>query len=278
MDTKRQIIFNDIVRIRKSLERYPRNLFQNEQLGRLGVRATTVPLTTNKFPKFKPCFFIPQGIKSADIERSRKFARYDSGEGGNKGLRSLKKHAESLRPRGQFPVILSNFHNSIINTLKDEGFNVFDNTSLSCSGPYSKGKWPFNPELQLLEPRSRHNRWKVYLCLEDPTHAVPHAIMDVRVDTEDPGARLTVSEVKAIVRMMETRMGFPSYQHHLVLPLLVVSYFGPERARIIQAHHDGKLMNIQYTDTVFIDDNFVGKFLGYYCSRPIGLTVPNRHV
>ncbi|KAI9037204.1 uncharacterized protein KD926_000709 [Aspergillus affinis] len=194
MDAKRKFIYSEITRIRKTLERYKRLVLQDEQLKRLGVRATAVDLTANKFQKFKPCFFVPRGIKFTNAQNSRNSSQHDSVERGNKRLQLLKDHAESVRPRVQFPAILSTIHDTKINALKDEGFDLFQFTSLSRLGStgslLSKEKWPFNPELRLSEQRHSFNRWQVYLCLEDRTHAAPHAIMDVLVDANDPGVKL----------------------------------------------------------------------------------------
>ena len=87
------------------------------------------------------------------------------------------------------------------------------------TSPLSKGKWPFSPHSRLSEHRFKFNSWRVFLCLEDTTSTAPHAVIDVLVDIKHPYTKLTVSEVRVILRVMEIRLGFPSYKDHLILPV-----------------------------------------------------------
>ncbi|PLB44239.1 hypothetical protein P170DRAFT_282013 [Aspergillus steynii IBT 23096] len=276
MDTKRQEVHDDIIRIQKCLEDHQERFIQKKQLRKLGIRPAVVSFPASKFPQFEPCFFSPRDFRRTDTQHFQNPVHALEGRNrdGSKGLQAFMEHTEMLPGRVQFPPILSTIHTGKLGELKQEGFDLSSNTSLSNSGPLSKGKWPFSPEYRLSEHRFKLDPWKVVLCLEDTAHTVPHAIIDMVLDAKFPPSKLTVSEVRAILRVMEIRMGFPSYQTHLILPLLVLSYLGPDYARIIQAHHDGNQMILQYSRTVRLDDTSVRTLLGYYCSNLVGVTTP----
>lgn len=102
---------------------------------------------------------------------------------------------------------------------------ILEGSQYSTGSPLSKVKWPIRPEIQLSEHRFQFKFSQVFLSLEDTTHAVPHAIIDVLVDTSKPFIGLTAGEVKAILGVMGIHMSFASYQDNFILPVRIHPIF-----------------------------------------------------
>lgn len=157
------------------------------------------------------------------------------------------------------------------------------------SRPVSKGKYQPDESLELYE----RDRWEVLQVLEDESHANPHMVVEMRVCLERSSDELapTASEIRAIVRLMMVRVGMTQY-HHQCLPVgfpsaalkladhqvLVLSHLVDadgtcKSGRIMQAHHDGRQLMIQYSGRI---DLFTGgtmstslnSFLRYFFSEP----------
>ncbi|KAL2826493.1 hypothetical protein BDW59DRAFT_161011 [Aspergillus cavernicola] len=151
---------------------------------------------------------------------------------------------------------------------------------LKPDGATTKGKWHAQPALEL----SESGQWKITQVLEDTTYNHPHAIAEILVDSQSrtDGSYLTASEIRAIIQVMRVRMAMPQYQDHPSLPVLALSYIGVrsenemecKSGRILQAHHNGRQLVIQYShrfDFVNADAGpaSLDTFLRYYFSEPV---------
>ncbi|RDW63179.1 uncharacterized protein DSM5745_10290 [Aspergillus mulundensis] len=151
---------------------------------------------------------------------------------------------------------------------------------LTANGPVMKGKYRQDQAVALHED----DKWKIIQVLEDTSYTWPHAIIEMIVNSRGllDGSVLTASEVRAILRVMKLRMELSQYQHHPCLPVLALSYVatghGPNieyrSGRIIQAHHDGEQLVIQYSQrhdlyTAQGAPVSLDKFLRYYFSEPV---------
>ncbi|KAL6237228.1 hypothetical protein BDW75DRAFT_88860 [Aspergillus navahoensis] len=153
---------------------------------------------------------------------------------------------------------------------------------LTANGSVMKGKYRQDQAVALHEDA----KWKVTQVFEDTTYAQPHAIVEICVNSQGPtdGSFLTVCEVRAILRVMKLRIEMSQYHNHACLPVLALSYIASERGhkseyrsgRILQAHHDGRQLVIQYSQrhdffTAELAPASLDKFLRYYFSEPVNV-------
>lgn len=135
MEAKRQKILDDISTFTKRLEDHEEGTILIKQLKKLGIRSGMVPFTANKLPQFEPCFFVPRDLQHSGAQNVTCSNGRDCEEAEKKILQLLRKQDTSILPdRVQIPLILSTIHPDKLGDLKQEGFEVSKNTSLSCSG------------------------------------------------------------------------------------------------------------------------------------------------
>ncbi|KAL4965493.1 uncharacterized protein BDV14DRAFT_199898 [Aspergillus stella-maris] len=173
-------------------------------------------------------------------------------------------------------------------------------TILREKGSISKGKTPYNLTLDLSDP----GYWKVSHVYEDTSYTTPHYLAEIILTPPRPGSRsalysgdryyVTAAEIRAIIRLMRLRKKGKRYRHHGIHPLLVISYMeeqpsfssdgideygmvdgrrGYRSARIIQAHHDGVNLVIQYSQRLLFSEKLVERsverLLGYYFAETV---------
>ncbi|KAL4954663.1 hypothetical protein BDW69DRAFT_183309 [Aspergillus filifer] len=169
---------------------------------------------------------------------------------------------------------------------------------LTEKGPISKGKMRYNPTLSLEDP----GHWRIRHVYEDTTYETPHYLAEMVLIPPKPGSRaalysgdryyVTPAEIRAIIRLMRLRVEMTQYAYHAVHPLLMISYmeeqptcntideYGMEQgevnyrsARIIQAHHDGEKLVIQYSQRLLFSEEVVERsverLLGYYFAEAV---------
>ncbi|KAL2815136.1 hypothetical protein BJX63DRAFT_430958 [Aspergillus granulosus] len=151
---------------------------------------------------------------------------------------------------------------------------------LTSDGPTPKAKQLNTPNLALYEER----QWEITEILEDPTYKYPHCVAELFLSpTNQMDSRvLSLTEIKAVLRLMRARIELRQYQHHSSLPLLILSYIscGEEKdakckpARIIQAHHNGQKLMIQYVQLAnWVDrkttPSALDPFVAYFFSEPV---------
>ncbi|PLB52253.1 hypothetical protein P170DRAFT_488801 [Aspergillus steynii IBT 23096] len=125
-----------------------------------------------------------------------------------------------------------------------------------------------------------HPSWETKRDLENPSY--PHLELCVLHGILATDEALAITELKAIARALRRRYQDPAFKLHNVVPLLMLSYLAPQHGRIIQAHHDGKNIVVQYTPLMSFEVKSPGEiaepislFLRYQLSRPVGST--SRH-
>ncbi|KAL5343234.1 hypothetical protein BJX70DRAFT_394235 [Aspergillus crustosus] len=133
-------------------------------------------------------------------------------------------------------------------------------------------------------------KWEITQVLEDTSYAHPHTIVEIFVNPTGPadGSILTMSEVRAILRVLRLRVEMNQYQIHTCFPVLAISYIASKHGdntdcrsgRIVQAHHDGRHLVIQYTKRFdFINEKkasaALNTFLHYYLCEPIKTMTAN---
>ncbi|KAJ5849109.1 hypothetical protein N7534_007798 [Penicillium rubens] len=102
-------------------------------------------------------------------------------------------------------------------------------------------------------------------------HMIISTVADVAVnDTEG----LTTPELKAIVNMMLIRVNHRPFRNCHIHPMLVLSFLGPQKGRIIQALYDGEGLTLQHSQLWTFEDPQtapVELFVRYNLGQPVGL-------
>ncbi|KAL4920584.1 hypothetical protein BDW62DRAFT_198886 [Aspergillus aurantiobrunneus] len=305
MQSLRQKIYRDIDRLHEQEDQI-KNITVARDLG-IKIRRVEQPASARRPVPFKPCFFLPP--KDRKRKSSRLCAkRASSADSSASPSSSVLPTHESPSQSSSTSLSLrrSSFFSSRSSTVSDTGqeknekddvahppilvalaelkgltlqrLHKDQQTVLTAKGPVTKGKTRYDESLEL----EQLHRWKVTEVLEDTTYVHPHAIIELCVN---PQARtdaffLTVSEVKAMVRVMKLRMKMNQYQEHVCLPVLALSYIAGkpggeyESGRIIQAHHDGQQLMIQYSQRLDFSSEQMApasldKFLRYYFCEPV---------
>ncbi|CEL03541.1 hypothetical protein ASPCAL04695 [Aspergillus calidoustus] len=151
---------------------------------------------------------------------------------------------------------------------------------LEKDGLTSKAKHPYMHNLELHED----GQWEITEILEDHTYKRPHCVAELFLNpTHQMDSRMiSLTEIKAVLRLMRNRMELRRYAHHSSFPVLMLSYVSCgegddakcKPARIIQAHHDGKRLTIQYLQLAnWVDRkttaSTLGPFAAYFFSEPV---------
>ncbi|KAJ5268549.1 hypothetical protein N7505_004307 [Penicillium chrysogenum] len=149
--------------------------------------------------------------------------------------------------------------------------NFVDFPVLTTSSPsYKKG----DPQLR----SGRAKGWDVKAKLRYSTrngtfrpHMIISTVADVAVnDTEG----LTTPELKAIVNMILIRVNHRPFRNCHIHPMLVLSFLGPQKGRIIQALYDGEGLTLQHSQLWTFEDPQtapVELFVRYNLGQPVGL-------
>ncbi|KAJ5093618.1 hypothetical protein N7456_009479 [Penicillium angulare] len=103
-------------------------------------------------------------------------------------------------------------------------------------------------------------------------HKIIHCISDVRAMEPEDGP--TVDELRVITWHMAAQTCDPLFRDCRIHPMLVLSFMGPQQARIIQVTWDGKEFHLQYSqlwsfaigETAPLD-----MFLRYHIAQPVGV-------
>ncbi|OOQ90588.1 hypothetical protein PEBR_03763 [Penicillium brasilianum] len=122
-------------------------------------------------------------------------------------------------------------------------------------------------------------RWRIEDILEDlDSKPKPHAVLWNWVEFAAGPApeSLTIHEVQSIVRWFMIRAKRSTWRQHRIQPMLLVSYTGSQDGRIVQAHYDGKKLNLQFSALFQMKDEKtapIDLFLRYTVSTPVGHTL-----
>ncbi|KAL4782256.1 hypothetical protein BJX76DRAFT_369279 [Aspergillus varians] len=306
MESSYEKIYQDITRLHEQEE----NILSVTAARGLGIKIRRVEQPTSSRPvPFKPCFFLPpKGDKTRSSLRFAKRAScvaasspssststlpYPRPSFHSSASSSLRRSSSSCLPsssadesqleNGGHDVAYPSMVQSLAETkrlLLPRLPRTARRAALTANGPVMKGKCRQDETVELHED----NTWKITQVLEDTKYNNPHAIIEIMVNSHTPTDEffLTVSEVKALLRLLKLRMGMSQYQHHACLPVLALSYITTrdekdteyQSGRIVQAHHDGCQLVIQYSQrlefsNVQMAPASLDKFLRYYFSEPV---------
>ncbi|PLN86890.1 hypothetical protein BDW42DRAFT_189807 [Aspergillus taichungensis] len=217
-------------------------------------------------PEFSPNFFLPpqEGFHlETPYPRSTHISQcYDEED-------------DITPPKLKYPLLLHRADNQLASTVAPRWSSVAGFTSFRNDGTITKGKWPFRDELALYQVDRESHRWRVSEVLECAHHTHPHVIFDLASTDggqSDGQSSLKIGEIRSIIRIMRIVMEREYNRECLLVPVLLLSYTTPKHGRIIQAHHTGQNLVIQYTSRVAFDDPVFSPaelFLRYYCSKPV---------
>ncbi|KAL2865098.1 uncharacterized protein BJX67DRAFT_383097 [Aspergillus lucknowensis] len=317
MPSKRQKVYKDIVRLQEAVEEIS-NPLSARKLG-INIHQIQHSLTSDQPIPFKPCLFLPFRTQKPDPNPSQECAERASHGPSSSTSSGSMSHTLSSFLRSSFPFSSSrpssasylsfsgcfgpdppptnagdgaSYPPVLEQVAKENGYalppltDISRSSVLKSNGPTAGGKWSYIPSLELHED----NRWEVTEILEDPTYAHPHTVVEIFMVLEHPmdGDLLSLTEIRAILRLMRIRMELAQYQHHTAVPVLALSYVrcGSEEdgeckpIRIVQAHHRGRKLVIQYVQKIdFADAGIVpaalDTFLGYHFSNPMATSTPS---
>ncbi|KAL4896764.1 hypothetical protein BDV59DRAFT_199113 [Aspergillus ambiguus] len=293
MNQKRELITWDVCRlllkVNKKVETSP--LFEFNTLRQMGIQVVPVALDpkTETF-QFSPCYFTPQpttvlsdypAIPSKDhkicdieplsyegllakIKETKPRLKYpekraqrewetvvrlhlwEDGIDLDTRVGTLESHITSIRDCRRYGIkdkCSDRGQLEYLTPLVYEHFDQHPDHALNLDGICDRGSHP------VLE------NWKVIEIRRCPDRDHPHFIIFVEhayAATNDE--TFTVGEVRAIIRWMCTLHVDKAYKHHEMFPLLLITYTGPKHVRIIQAHHDGAKLVLQYTPLISFED------------------------
>ncbi|KAJ5858092.1 hypothetical protein N7455_008986 [Penicillium solitum] len=140
-----------------------------------------------------------------------------------------------------------------------------------------------SPEWRKGEPYTLGLKTKEWRVMEQCRYSgyrspKPHAVVAclAHVCTTDTNQGLATHELRAIVNFMVIRTLHRPFRGCQIHPILVLSYLGYRKARIIQAVYDGQRLTLQYSQLwTFKDEETtpVEMFVRYLLSKPISLEV-----
>ncbi|KAJ5960882.1 uncharacterized protein N7479_008032 [Penicillium vulpinum] len=104
---------------------------------------------------------------------------------------------------------------------------------------------------------------------------LPHSVMSclAHIEPTETNKGLTTHELRAIVNIMLLRVNHKPFRRCHIHPVLVLSFMGDQKGRIIQALYDGKGLSLQYSRLWSFENPSTAPlelFIRYRLSEPIG--------
>ncbi|KAJ9245866.1 hypothetical protein DTO271D3_6111 [Paecilomyces variotii] len=115
--------------------------------------------------------------------------------------------------------------------------------------------------------------WRVDECRVSDNS--PHRILYLVHDHEGNDTSLTRGEVRSVVALFKCRFHLKWYPRYDTMPVLVFSHLG-KKGRILQAHHDGQKLILQYSPIVnFEEERYpaIALFIRYLTCNLVGSSV-----
>ncbi|PWY76151.1 hypothetical protein BO94DRAFT_589003 [Aspergillus sclerotioniger CBS 115572] len=277
-------------------------LLEIDELHKIGIQAIKTEMNSNEQLNFQPCFFQPldssalskypllPGCRTYDIDEG---LTYESCLGAvleenpnekhpeEKALKALDKAHESIREWGPWlGCDLRRLDDHITSHLEchragiPEGKALEDLTPLRPIGTYC-GRPP-NALFLLENDVPGIINWQIVRNLAHRSAEFPHTIGFFWNEIDANDQTLTLGELRGILRWTVSMYYRPGFGRHLSYPLLSIWYMGPKHGRIIQSHHDGQKMILQYSSLMSfedIDKAPTSLFVRYGASSPVGTSV-----
>ncbi|KAJ5426364.1 hypothetical protein N7465_001434 [Penicillium sp. CMV-2018d] len=302
MDSATQEPHDLLKRLSWQLKAFELNHPSNDDLQRLGIQVSQVATVNDEIILFNPCFFRPHPDRllqkypvNSDPEENEKPPRL-------RLVPTFDEILEDCQEEYSNPEEAQQAVESQIEALQDlqydedwymQGLSIYDymdwqlhasrtiQPGICClwdlgdqeyfSPPYKQG----DPGLWSIRPRY----WQVKHTLRYSSgrgSARPHSIMScvagVAVNDTDQG--LTTHELEAIVNMLLIRVNHRPFRNCHIHPVLVLSFLGPQKGRIIQAVYNGKCLALQHSRLWTFEEPQtapVEMFIRYHLSQPVDL-------
>ncbi|PYH94398.1 hypothetical protein BO71DRAFT_441052 [Aspergillus ellipticus CBS 707.79] len=96
--------------------------------------------------------------------------------------------------------------------------------------------------------------WKLLRLYTEPSKNLPHAIATFKSYELANDGTLTIAEIRGIVRWIIRMHHRRQFRCTYDYQFLSIWYMGPKHGRIIQSHHDGERMVVQYSPLMSFED------------------------
>ncbi|CAI7599483.1 unnamed protein product [Penicillium glandicola] len=276
----------------------------SDEIRRLGIRACEVsPADTNDGTlEFEPCYFKPHPDKLLEIYPFHPDVEPDEYPVPISPVRSvqdLMNEWPTIYPPGVAP-ILENLRWTERSSYEldriafDQGQEIEDliDSHLGVLRERTSADG-LNGEFELNELRDQE-WWDPDRTEEDPVTmeyfgqpkvwrvvnhdrytGLPHSVMSCLADIypTETNQGLTTHELRAIVNTMSLRVNHKPFRRCHIHPILVLSFMGDHKGRIIQASYDGKGLTLQYSQLWSFANPSTAPlelFVRYRLSEPIG--------
>ncbi|KAJ6148744.1 hypothetical protein N7497_010726 [Penicillium chrysogenum] len=254
-----------------------------DDLQKLGIKVSQVATVGDELIQFDPCFFLPHPdrlLKKYPVEADPDTPRPTTPPRLN-AVPTFDQLVEELQGGLQFD---KNWYRQglLIQEHIDWQLHTYRNIQpgIYCLWDFG-GLRSFYPSYKKGDPQLRSGRakgWDVKAKLRYSTrngtfrpHMIISTVADVAVnDTEG----LTTPELKAIVNMILIRVNHRPFRNCHIHPMLVLSFLGPQKGRIIQALYDGEGLTLQHSQLWTFEDPQtapVELFVRYNLGQPVGL-------
>ncbi|RFU27743.1 hypothetical protein B7463_g8604, partial [Scytalidium lignicola] len=147
-----------------------------------------------------------------------------------------------------------------LETIKDESWKFINIGDFHATKPLAE----FNTT----------SEWRVEGLGEDFKQRYLHiqCVVAHNIDGDD---KLLRGELLTLTRIMKGRLKTGKFRHHVVAPVLLFSYMGPQHARILESYYNGHELIVKYSelfDLTIRNDETMQLFARWFESRPIGNT------
>ncbi|KAJ5509959.1 hypothetical protein N7453_002062 [Penicillium expansum] len=270
-------------RLSRQLKAFESNHPSYDNLQRFGIQVSQVATVNNENILFDPCFFHPHPDRllqkypvSLSPEENEKPPRM-------RLVPTLDEILEDCQEEYSDPEEVQEAVEAQIEALENlqyhedwymQGLSIHEYMGWQLQvPPYKQG----DPGLCSIQPKY----WQVkhalrYSSARGPLrpHTIMSCIADVAVNDTDQGP--TTHELGAIINMMLTRVNHRPFHNCDIHPILVLSFLGPQKGRIIQAVYDGESLALQHSQLWTFEETQtapVEMFIRYYLSQPVGLEI-----
>ncbi|KAL4861352.1 hypothetical protein BDV12DRAFT_204113 [Aspergillus spectabilis] len=228
---RRQVVYADLTRLYDLSHTIASPLVSLDQLSQWGIRATQVDLDQPNFIlHFSPSFFEPAASSRFDYPIIDPDA--------------IRPYEETNHPGKGFDDFYSDY-DDIMGTAR----TVMDYVTTSSDCLTRRHMVLINgPSL------NKNGFWESEADYEDFTHESPHMVIPLLSDTVATNEALTVGEVQVSIWVSRFRYRDRLFVKHDIIPILIISYVGPKHGRVVQVHHDGNQLIMQFSPLVSFQD------------------------
>ncbi|KAJ9355343.1 hypothetical protein C8Q69DRAFT_530598 [Paecilomyces variotii] len=241
--------------------------FETDDLYQLGIHAVKVDLDEEGILGFEPCFFLPQFSKTLLTDYPLRADSLDNRWRGGPNYEEFDfQYFCELRDFEdldfwQHAGWLSDFVERHLEAVRD-GL-PHELLSLDETVPID---YSYDPRDYQIFSRLGTTTWEMYPHPVNSTSS--HSIVSIHNCSRAEDTCLSRGEVLGVLNILKDNFKLESSPSEDTKPCLLMSYFGEKKGRIIQAHHDGQKLVLQYSPLVNFCDTeaTVSLFLRYMTS------------